>query len=145
MKKFIAIMALIAIGFGAEAQTVWTNLIGSATKTKLSGIDTSYISWTNSLPFYSTFNIKTVQVADSFSGVATLQASFDGWTWQTLTGETTVCTSCLGASKTYTLQRGTTINTWNIGLTTFPKYRIKIYSTRTTDTTNVYGYQELGK
>jgi len=145
MKKLIAIIGLTAFGFSAEAQTAWLNQPGTATKTKLSGIDTSYISWTNPLPFISTFNIKTVQVADSFSGVAALQASFDGWTWQTITGETTVCTSCLGASKTYTLQRGTTINTWNIGLTTFPKWRIKIYSTRSTDTTNVYGYQELGK
>lgn len=145
MKKFIAIMALIAIGFGAHAQTVWTKIPGTVSKSKLSGVDTVYVKWTNSIPFYSTFNLKTVQVADSFSGVATLQASYDQWTWQTITGETTLCTSCIGASKTYTLQRGTTINTWNVGLTPFPYWRIKVYSTRSTDTTTISGDQELGK
>ena len=145
MKKLIAIIGLIAFGFSAQAQMAWFSQSGVNTKTKLSGVDTLYINWTNSFPTISTFNLKTVQVASTLSGVATLQASYDGWTWQTITGETTVCTSCIGASKTYTTQTGTTINSWNIGWTNFPKWRFKIYNTNSADTTTVTGYQEQGR
>ena len=112
----------------------------------LRGVDTAYVYFNFSKLYKLTFDLKTTQKADSFSGAAILQAADANGSWQSITGLTSLCTTCVGASKTFTLQTGTVYTLWDLGLMeSFSNYRLRIVGTRSTDTTILsatanYGY-----
>lgn len=157
MKKIIVLLAIIASTITANAQvgrgsfgTVqnFSNynpkiynrlnvLVGADT---LKGVDTAYLVFPYSYKYDATFTIKTAQKAGTYAGSAYLQASNDNINWQSITGLTAVCTSCLGASKSYSGVTTSTANTWDVGKINFPYWRIMITGSTSSDTTIVSGF-----
>ena len=157
MKKIIVLVALIASTVAANAQVgrgafgtvqayatlpakIYNNagtLVGADT---LKGVDTTYLVFPYTNKYQATFTVKTAQKAGTYAGSAYLQASTDNVNWQSITGLTAVCTTCVGASKSYSAVTTSTLNTWDAGTTNFPYYRIMITGSTSSDTTAVTGY-----
>ena len=162
MKKIIAILAILAVTIPAFSQsqintdygTIYNNSFVAKSADTLKGVDTTYIYFSASVPYWLHFDLTTVQKADSLSGTAVLQARDDqngtGWLtygsayWNSITGVTSVCTTCIGATKTYTVATGTTVSTWDVGKGNFQYWRLRIVGTRSTDTTAVTGQMRYG-
>lgn len=163
MKK-IVLFILIAFGLNASAQTrgvygslqpytiqsasLYNNLLVAKAADTLKGVDTVYAYFSFATPLRLQFNLQTVQKADSFSGTAILQTwagSNSGWVtrtgyWESVTGQTALCTTCVGASKTFTIATGANRATWDVGNSqpsTFGNWRIRVVGSRSTDTTAI--------
>jgi hypothetical protein len=166
MKKIVFLMVL-AIGMVATSNaqvrgvygtlqtyttftgSLYNNSLTAVAADTLKGVDTSYIYFSFATPLKLQFTLQTIQKADSLSGTAVLQAwagSNSGWVtrtgyWNTYTGDTSRCTTCVGAIKTFTLATGTQKATWVASESgqpsTFSNWRIRIIGTRSTDTTAV--------
>lgn len=107
----------------------------------LRGVDTTYATWGFGKTYFGTFTLVITPYSyDSTTGTAILQASDDNVTWQSITGLTSICTSCVGASKTITNAKGTNKYTWSVGQLTFAYWRIRLVGSRSTDTTVVTSY-----
>lgn len=165
MKKIIGLFGalILLVSVSAHAQrgiygtiqpynvlygTYYNNSLVQRAADTLKGVDTVYAYFQFSAPYRLNFTLQTVQTDDSLSGTAVLQAwagPATGWVtrtgyWESITGQTALCTSCVGASKTYTLQTGTSRSTWDVGSTgpnSFNLWRLRIVGTRATDTTAV--------
>jgi hypothetical protein len=161
MKKIISILAILAIGFSASAQigrgtygtlqqysslpgTLYNNSFTLKSADTLKGVDTTYAYFTFTNPYYLLFDLKTVQKADSLTGTVIVQACDDNTNWLSITGNwqsitwlTTLCTTCSGASKAFTVATGTNHAYFDVGKTAFKYWRLRIVGTRSTDTTAV--------
>lgn len=161
MKHLIIFLAFIALGITATAQVrgtygtiqQYTPMVGvlynqaltQKTADTLKGVDTIYAYFNFATPEYLQFRLQAVQKADSFSGTAILQAwagDNTGWVtrtgyWESITGITALCTTCVGASKTFTIATGTNRATWDVGKTTISNWRIRVVGSRSTDTTAI--------
>jgi len=75
------------------------------------GTDTGYVFYSFSSNVNKTYDLQVNSVSGTLAGTAILQGSTDGQGWHTLTGNTTYCTGCAGASATLT-GSGTTHYQW---------------------------------
>ena len=78
--------------------------------------DTGYISFSCSSIENKTFDVWFQVLSGTLSGAAVLQGSIDGLIWNTITGSTTYCSGCIGASATVT-GAGTTHYQWYVPTT----------------------------
>jgi hypothetical protein len=79
------------------------------------GTDSGYVFWSLSSRSSRTYDLTVKQLSGTLAGAAILQGSRDGVNWYTLTGNTTYCTGCTGASATLS-GSGTTHYEWFIPL-----------------------------
>lgn len=166
MKKYI-LFALLLIGsvsamaqrgtygtyapFDVVTPTIYNNSLVAKAADSLKGVDTVYLYFQLASAYKAAITLQTVQKADSLSGIAILQTwagLSTGWVtrtgyWESITGITGLCTTCVGASKTYTLATGTTRSTWDIGQADFGLWRVRIVGTRSTDTTAITGFATI--
>lgn len=77
--------------------TLWSSL----------AVDTGYVQFTNPNSFNRLFDFSVTKISGTCGGTILLQGSIDNATWHTLTGNTTYCTGCGGASITATNMAGT--------------------------------------
>ena len=75
------------------------------------GTDSGYVLFGYSERASKLYILSVKRVSGTLAGAALLQGSYDGQTWYTLTGNTTYCTSCIGASATLS-GTGTTKYSW---------------------------------
>ena len=73
--------------------------------------DSGYSWWSNYSGTDRTYELSITALTGTLAGSATLQGSTDGQHWYTLTGNTTYCGSCKGASATLS-GSGTTVYKW---------------------------------
>ena len=152
MKKLITILAIIAtVSANAQSRgtygtlqpytqltaTLFNNSLTQVTADTLKGVDTSYAYFKFNNPYRVLFDMTLTQKADSVSGTVILQGSDDNSTWQSITGITTICTTCSGASATLTKATGINHATFDVGQTVFNYWRMRVVGTRSTDTTVV--------
>ena len=137
--------------FETSLPVIYNNSLVAKTADTLKGVDTVYLYFSFASAYKTAFTLQTVQKADSLSGTAILQAwagANTGWVtrtgyWESITGITGLCTTCVGASKTFTLATGTNRATWDVGQADFNYWRIRIVGTRSTDTTAVTGFATI--
>jgi len=153
MKKLIAIIALIAIGYSAEAQvrgsfgtyTPFTSTTGTINKVvagtitpvtsgrldTLTNADTGYIRMTLNSNYAMVFDLSMTKITGTLAGTAVLQGSTDNTNWVTLTGITTTCSGCQGASATIT--DGSAHYKWAVpvGAVPFQYYQMRAITTGT--------------
>jgi hypothetical protein len=134
MKKIIAILAFIAIGLGADAQT-GRGIYGTiqpftaqpvSTYSVVAGIyipvpavdtysvDTTAAQWTFNNNYDMLVDLGITKISGTVAGSAVLQGSIDGVTWYAITGNTTYCAACIGASATITNTAGTKHYQWYV-------------------------------
>lgn len=171
MKQVKFILALIAIFVSAStfaqirgvygsiqpytimSGTLYNNSLVAVSKDTLKGVDTAYIYFAYSTPLRLQFSAQAVPVSDTFSGNAVLQTwagSNSGWVtrtgrWESVTGQTALCTTCVGASKTWSALATTGVSTWDVGNSqpsTFANWRIRIIGTVAADTAAVSGWSQ---
>ena len=102
--------------------------------------DTLYFQWSNNLNVNHMFDLAVTNLTGTQAGTAILQGSLDNATWNTITGNTTYCTTCTGASATIS-GSGTTHYKWDIpaNTTPFPYWQVRVIQTGTcTATYNAY-------
>lgn len=149
MKKII-VLILLAFGLNAsvkaqvrgtfgtyQATTASTASIKNAAGTVVSndtlkGADTSSVNWTFSTRYAVTFAVTLNTVTDSITATSYLQCSSNGTTWQSVTGKTSSCTTCIGASKSTTDAYGSNTYSWCVDpddVGKFQYWRIITYST----------------
>lgn len=132
MKQLILILAIIATCFNANAQrgtygtltpistangTIYGYVAGVITyKTAdtLTNVDTGLVRWTFNNAYNLIFDYTVTKLSGTVGGTALLQGSNDNTTWNTITGNTTYCAGCQGASATVTNTAGTKHYQWNI-------------------------------
>jgi hypothetical protein len=99
----------------------------------LTNVDTGYVQFTvpNNLDF--TFDFTVTKISGTVAGTALLQGSLDNSTWFTITGNTTYCASCQGASATVTNTTGTKHYQWYVphSATNYPFYQVQVISSGT--------------
>lgn len=93
-----------SIGYTAATMcTITTNTV-TATTSPLAlphgKIDTGYAQWTIGNNLNRTFDFLVTKTSGTVAGTLLLQGSNDNATWFTLTGVTTYCATCQGASAT---------------------------------------------
>ena len=142
MKKLIFLFALIATFTSAEAQMrgnygtiqpVTSNAgviykivsgtvtpVTSGTLDTLTNTDTGYVRWT----FLGNYNLHVdyavTKISGTVAGTSLLQCSNDGSNWLTITGNTTYCAGCQGASATVTNTTGTKHYHWVVPASSAP-------------------------
>lgn len=96
-------------------------------------IDTGYVQFTVNGCYNTLFDLAAKKISGTAGGTAILQGSTDNSTWYTLTGVTTYCASCSGASATVTNTAGTTHYQWFLpkDATNYPFYQIRYITTDT--------------
>lgn len=77
------------------------------------GTDTGYAQLVYRSKVDKTFDFTVTAISGTLAGTAILQGSYDNTVWYTLTGNTTYCTTCKGASATLS-GSGTTDYQWYI-------------------------------
>ena len=75
------------------------------------GTDTGYVLWSNYSLTDRAYELSVTSLTGTLAGTAILQGSTDGQAWQTMTGNTTYCSACKGASATLS-GSGTTTYKW---------------------------------
>ena len=155
MKKIIAIISLAFIASNVSAQvrgtygtvTPWQSLVGTLNKVvrgvptpvatglldTLVNADTGYVYVSLNNNFDATFDLYVTTISGTLAGSSVLQESTDGVNWYAITGNTTYCASCIGASATLTNTPGPKDYQWYLPVHAVgsPKYRIQIISTGT--------------
>mgnify|MGYP006293100257 CR=1 FL=1 len=132
MRNIIIFLVLVTIGISANAQT--RGFYG--TLQPFSTFPAAMLTHTGASAPGGT--VDTLRYSyDSTTGAAILQGSQDGTTWQAITGLTSLCTDCVGASKTITNAKGLNKYTWSVGEIPFAYWRIRLVGSRSTDTTVV--------
>lgn len=146
MKKLIVFLALISLGLSASAQRgiygtyqpylsqagVKHNGSGTTvTVDTLKNVDTSYVRWSFAGDYNYIFDLSITKLTGTVAGTSLLQGSLDGTTWYTLTGNTTYCASCKGASATIT--DATAHYQWSlpVGSSAYPYYQIRTITSGT--------------
>jgi hypothetical protein len=161
-----ALIASIALSFSASAQVVprgnygtvqpWTPSTGGIYKQvgavptpvaadTLVNVDTGYVYFTFNNLYNHLIVLHIVPVTGTGAGTSILQGSYDNTTWYTLTGNTTYCTTCKGASAT--IANAVADYTWNLPVdvgANFKFTRIRTISSGTVTETytaiDYYGY-----
>jgi hypothetical protein len=100
----------------------------------LMGVDTIAMFWQFGAPYNLKLSIKTNVLTDSLVGHIYAFASEDNVTWQAVTGITTVCTTCVGASQTLSATTGVHRYVYDLGNTNFPYWRVWVTSSGAPDT-----------
>lgn len=77
------------------------------------GADSGYVRFTANSFYGTLFDLSITTLTGTLAGTATLLGSIDGRDWKILTGRTTTCTSCIGASATLS-GTGTTHYIWEL-------------------------------
>ena len=148
MKKLIVFMALVAIGLNATAQsTTARGIYGTIqpfTPAPVStysvvlgvyipvpavdtfGVDTTAAKWTFNNNYDMLVDLGITKISGTVAGSAILQGSIDGSTWYAITGNTTYCAACIGASATITNTAGTKHYQWFVphSATGFNQYQL---------------------
>lgn len=75
------------------------------------GTDSGYTLFNYASRAAKLYTLSVNRISGTLAGTAILQGSYDGKQWYTLTGNTTYCTACVGASATLT-GTGTTKYSW---------------------------------
>jgi len=134
MKKIISLIAFIAIGFCASAQTgrgiygtiqpftfhgvstysVVAGVYKPITVVDTFGVDTTAGQWTFNNNYDVVVDMAITKISGTVAGTATLQGSMDNATWYAITGNTTYCAACIGASATMTNTAGTKHYQWYV-------------------------------
>ena len=178
MKKLCFLLALIAVTFGATAQTFnslpkipasfsspargnygtivpigyvqgtqCTIVTGTVTPVSGShpdtlkapttgiigyGTDSGYVQFAYHNKVDKTFELLVSTLTGTLAGTAVLQGSFDNATWYTITGNTTYCASCKGASATLS-GAGTSNYQWYVPdvAENYPYHQVAVYMTGT--------------
>lgn len=88
--------------------------------------DSGYVQFSFNGNYDMVFDLAITKVSGTLAGTAVLQGSTDNATWHTLTGNTTYCTDCIGASATITNTTGTKHYQWYMphSATTYPYYQL---------------------
>ncbi len=99
----------------------------------LSGVDTGYVQFTLNNKFDLLFDFAVTKISGTVAGTSLLQGSLDNATWFTITGSTTYCASCQGASATVTNTTGTKHYQWSLpaAATAYPYYQIQTITSGT--------------
>jgi hypothetical protein len=71
-------------------------------KDTLTGVDTIELFWNFNNPYNTKFVVNVTPVTSTISGTIYFFCSPNGVDWYSVTGLTTVCTGCIGASQTLT-------------------------------------------
>ena len=157
MKNIIIFLVLVTIGTGAFAQNkrgiygtntqftalpaTMTNRSGTANPSgsdTLRGVDTAYAYWHMGNTYFTNFDLSITPYSyDSTTGAAILQGSNDNVHWQSITGSSTLCTTCIGASATITNAKGNNHYIWEVSQIPFSYWRSRLVGSRSTDTTVV--------
>lgn len=155
MKKLIALIALITIGLSVNAQvrgtygtiatwhpapmaiysydtTVYT-VVPAGKLDTLTNTDTGAVRYTFMNNLDVVFDFAVTKISGTLAGTALLQGSIDNATWYTITGNTTYCASCIGASATVTNTTGTKHYQWYVphSATVYPYYQVQVVTTGT--------------
>lgn len=155
MKHLILILAIIAFGFTANAQrgTYGTltpvsfntgaiygyvaGVVTAKTADTLSNVDTGLVRWTFSNSYNLLFDYTITKLTGTPAGTLLLQGSVDGSTWNTITGSTTYCAGCIGASGTITNTAGTKHYQWVVPYDAGTNYKYWQVQAITSGTTTV--------
>ena len=146
MKKLIVFLALISLGLSASAQrgiygtiqpfksfagTLYNSRGVAKTIDTLANVDTGYARWSMSNDYNYTFDLLITKINGTVAGTSVLQGSLDGTNWDILTGNTTYCSACKGASATVT--DGTAHYHWALplGVTNYQYYQIRTITSGT--------------
>ncbi len=100
-------------------------------KDTLSGVDTVMAYFTFNSPYNTKIVARVTVISDSVVGHIYFQCSEDNVTWQSATGLTAVCTTCVGASQTLSAITGTKRYVFDVGNTNFPFWRFYVTSSGT--------------
>lgn len=87
-------------------------VITAKTIDTLSNVDTGLVRWNFNNPYNLLFDYTVTKISGTVAGTALLQASTDNINWNTITGNTTYCAGCIGASATVTNTAGTKHYQW---------------------------------
>lgn len=87
------------------------------------------------------FDFAVTKISGTVASTAVLQGSLDNQTWNTITGNTTYCAGCVGASATITNTAGTKHYQWYLphSATNYPFYQIFTGATSGTYTASYTG------
>ncbi len=143
MKKFITILiaAIGLLAINAEAQpliktTFQYPIVRNAAGTIITSRhdtmvnhDTTYLYFSKHYAYYCGFVFTNTKVSGTVVGTAVLQGTNDSVNgpWETITGVTSLCSTCVGASLTLT--DATNTKTWMTGPETFICERIRVITT----------------
>ena len=107
--------------------------VASGKKDTLSNTDTGYVQFTLQSGYDFLFDFAVTKITGTVAGTSLLQGSIDNATWHTLTGNTTYCADCQGASCTVTNTAGTKHYQWYIPghVTNYPYYQIQTITSGT--------------
>lgn len=107
----------------------------------LTNADSGYVQFTNNSNYDFLFDLAVTKISGTVGSTAVLQGSLDNATWFTLTGNTTYCATCQGASATITNTAGTKHYQWYIphSSTNYPYYQIFCGATSGTYTASYTG------
>lgn len=155
MKYIITFLAFIAISTTAFSQSrgtygtiqAITPAVGSLYKYSagvitavptgkldtLSNTDTGLVRWTFNNLYSMTFDYYVTKISGTVGGTALLQGSTDNTNWHTITGNTTYCAGCIGASATVTNTAGSTHYQWYVPAeaTTYKYWQVQTITTGT--------------
>lgn len=116
------------VGIGYVPGTICTIVLGTVTPITSGVVDTlvspavsyggyktdsGYAQFVYHSRVDKTFDLSVTALTGTLAGTAILQGSYDNATWYTITGVTTYCASCKGASATLS-GSGTTHYQWNV-------------------------------
>lgn len=95
--------------------------------------DTGYLQFTLNNKFDLLFDFYVTKISGTVAATSLLQGSLDNATWFTLTGNTTYCATCQGASATITNTAGTKHYQWFLpgNATNYPYYQVQTITTGT--------------
>lgn len=134
MKHLVFLLAFIATAVTAGAQlprgnygtmqpitrstgTIYKYTAGTPTVAStdtLTDVDTGLVRWTFSNGYNLLFDYTVTKLTGTVAGTALLQGSQDGTNWFTITGNTTYCAGCTGASATVTNTAGSKKYEWYV-------------------------------
>lgn len=96
------------------------------------GTDTGYIQFSCSSVMNKTFELQMTVLTGTLAGAAVLLGSKDGQIWNAITGNTTYCAGCIGASASLS-GAGTTAYQWYVPATAenYPYHQIRVITSGT--------------
>jgi hypothetical protein len=96
------------------------------------GTDTGYVQFSYSSKTDKLYDLKVTVISGTLAGTAVLQGSTDGVNWYTLTGITTYCSGCVGASASLS-GAGTSDYQWSFiaGSDIYPYHQIRAITSGT--------------
>lgn len=110
----------------------------------LKNVDTGFVQFALNNSYDLLFDLQYNNLTGTAGGTAILQGSIDNASWHTLTGNTTYCSGCAGASGTVS-GTGTTHYQWYLpqDATSYPYYQIRTIQsgTCTATYTGTVGYK----